>query len=80
MSKWHSDETNYKTQIYEVSEWCQTPNFLLNVVKIKENIFEFKYYDITHEHHTINNDLVEICETFKYIIGLTIGNSLVIYY
>ena len=58
----NSDETNYKTQIEEVSPWCQSHNFLLNVYKTKEIIFDFRHCIATKPHFKINNDLVEICE------------------
>jgi hypothetical protein len=54
--------------------WCQSHNLFLNVAKTKEIIFEFRHSNITY-CLTINNDPVEICETFKYL-GITIDSKL----
>jgi len=50
-------------QIDEVTEWCQSHNFLINIAKTKQIIFYFRHCDIIHDHLMINNDPVETCET-----------------
>ena len=45
------------------------------VAKTKISIFDFIHCDITPIQLIINNDLVEISKTFKYL-GVTIGNKL----
>ena len=72
----NSDDTKDKPQIDDVSQWCQSHDLLLNVAKTKEIILDFRYWDsITHEHLIINNNPLEIRETFNYR-GITIDNNL----
>jgi len=60
------DDTNYKTQIGEASQWCRSHSLLLNVIKTKEMIFDFTHCDITFELLIIKTDQVEICQSFLY--------------
>ena len=48
---------------------------VVSVSSSKEIIFDFRHSNITHVLLIINNDPVEICETFKYL-GITTDNKL----
>ena len=73
----NNDENIYKTQIVEITQWCQSHHLWLNVAKLIyiEIIFDFRHSSITHIPLLINIDPVKICETFKYL-GITTDNKL----
>ena len=70
-----NNDTEYIKQISEVIQWCGSHNLLLNVSKTKKIIFDFRHHSTPPVPLTIDNSLVEICHSFKYL-GVTFDTEL----
>ena len=69
-----NDTSNYELQIEDTVSWFDEHNLFLNVTKTKELIFDFRKNQV-HKQITINRDVVEECDSFKYL-GVTIDKNL----
>ncbi len=67
--------TAYKHSVAHFSQWCKDNHLLLNVTKTKELIFDNRKKNTPHEPIHIDNQPVEIVDSFKYL-GITLDNKL----
>ena len=71
----NGDEQDYILQVKEATEWCAKHNLLLNVNKTKELIFDFRRREHHHVPLTINDAIVDIADSYKYL-GTIIDDKL----
>ncbi|XP_070182906.1 uncharacterized protein [Littorina saxatilis] len=70
-----SDELAYRSEVDRLVAWCSDNNLELNVSKTKELIVDFRRKKIPITSLTINGEVVEQVESFKFL-GTTITSSL----
>ena len=63
----HGDETSYREEVQRMVEWCNRNNLILNVTKTKEMIVDFRTKPSAIQPLVINNETVEIVQTFKFL-------------
>ena len=71
----NSDETDYRQEIQQIVNWCETNNLFLNVSKTKEMIVVFRRNKVPILPLYINNTEVERISSFKFL-GTYISNDL----
>ncbi|KAK5892697.1 hypothetical protein CesoFtcFv8_013051 [Champsocephalus esox] len=69
------DETAYREEVRKLTEWCAVNNLLLNSIKTKEIIIDFRRTSIDHAPLYINGDCVERVLSFKFL-GVHISQEL----
>ena len=69
------DDTRYRAQVHDVTEWCHRNNLHLNVNKTKEIVIDFKTHKSPIDPLIINGSEVERVDTFKFL-GVNISNNL----
>lgn len=69
------DESAYRQEVQNLSEWCSANNLLLNIAKTKELIIDFRKCDTQHQPLLINGECVERVSSFKFL-GIHITDQL----
>ena len=70
-----NNESNYRNEIQNIVDWCNTNNLFLNVSKTKEMIIDFRRNKTIIEPITIKNVDVEQISNFKFL-GTHVCNDL----
>ena len=68
-------ETNYRTQVNSLVNWCNDNDLILNVSKTKEMIVDFRKTKNVKDPVSIQDTEVEIVESFQFL-GTYISNDL----
>ena len=63
----NNDEGNYRREIANIVDWCETNNLFLNVSKTKEMIIDFRRNKTPMLPLTIQNTEVEQIHSFKFL-------------
>ena len=71
----NDDERAYRDAVKNLVTWCEENDLELNVKKTKEIIFDFRKNKATPAPLSINGEVVEIVDDFKFL-GTTISNNL----
>ena len=70
-----TSETNYFDSVRHFVNWCEENYLQVNVSKTKEIIFDFRRRKTQTTPLRINNELVQITDTYKYL-GINIDQNL----
>ena len=70
-----NNEMMYREEVERMVSWCENNNLILNVSKTKEIVVDFRTKTSTISALTINDQEVEIVESFKFL-GCTISKTL----
>lgn len=71
----HGNDVAYKKEAHSFAKWCDTNFLQLNVGKTKELIIDFRKEKEEAVPVTINNQRIEIVESYKYL-GVHLDNKL----
>ena len=71
----NSDETDYRTEIGSVVQWCEENHLVLNATKTKEMVFDFRQRPSCVFPVNIRNANVELVCSYKYL-GIVIDDKL----
>ncbi len=69
------DESSYRQEVQNLSEWCSANNLILNTTKTKELTIDFRKHNTNHQPLLINNVRVERVHSFK-LLGIHITDSM----
>ena len=67
----NNDERNYRREIDNIVDWCETNNLFLNVSKTKEMIIYFRRNKTPMLPLTIQNTEVEQISSFNFLVHLS---------
>ena len=65
-----NDETAYREEVRDLAGWCQSNNLILNIIKTKEIIVDYRKRSTEHVPILIDGAVVEQVESFKFL-GVT---------
>ncbi|KAI4900497.1 hypothetical protein NFI96_007889, partial [Prochilodus magdalenae] len=70
-----NNETAYREEVQQLTDWCRTNNLPLNVDKTKEMVVDFRRVRDDHAPLNINGSAVEIVQSTKFL-GVHITENL----
>lgn len=71
----NADETEYRQEVTNLTQWCDDNNLLLNASKTKEIVVDFRTKQTPIDPLVINGETIEQVVSYKFL-GTTISNDL----
>jgi hypothetical protein len=67
VSRCVNEDNEYRNEVANFVNWCESNYLELNVKKTKEMIIDFRRVQVQHAPLYINNEMVEVVKDYKYL-------------